>query len=142
MLGRDLVIAEVVERLRVGRRTFDGWLSDDLFRAAGEQLFQFHTYRGRKRIWTETAFQNLRQAIERESQPGGVLAGSSLRNVMAIGTPQAPSSPAAEQHASEKVSAFPLRPPPIAKRKLRSPNISMTKRHASADRPGVVIRLL
>jgi hypothetical protein len=81
MSNRDLVIAEVVVRLRIGRRTLDGWLSDDLLRAAGERLFQFHTYRGRKRIWTETAFQNLREAIERESQRGGALARSSLRNV-------------------------------------------------------------
>jgi hypothetical protein len=123
MSDRDLVVAEVVGRLRIGRRTFDGWLSDDLSRAAGEQLFQFHTYRGRKRIWTETAFQNLRQAIERESQPGGVLARSSSRNATATGTPRARSSLTAERLASERVSAFPSRPPPTAKLKSRSPNI-------------------
>ena len=111
MSGRDLVIAEVVERLRIGRSTLDQWLANDMLRPVGERRFQFHTFRGAKRVWTETAFQNLRTAIERESLSGGVLARSNSRNVTAIGMPRAPSSPAADQLASEKVSAFPLRPP-------------------------------
>src|SRR5262245_31106396 len=106
MSERDLVIAEVVQRLRIGRSTLDQWLADDLMRTEGEQHFQFHTFRGAKRIWTEMAFQNLRAAIERESLPGGVLARSSSRNVMAIGTPPAHLSRVAVQRASEKVSAF------------------------------------
>ena len=126
MSGRDLVITEVVERLRLGRRTFDGWLAEDLLRAADERLFQFHTYRGRKRIWTETAFQNLRQAIERESQLGGVLARSSSRNVTATGTLRAPSSPMAAQSACEKVLTWPLRPQPTGKLRRPLPRGSTT----------------
>src|SRR5215813_923827 len=141
MSGRDLVIAEVVERLRIGRSTLDQWLANDMMRPAGERLFQFHTFRGAKRVWTETAFQSLRAAIERESLAGGVLARSSSRNATAIGKPRAPSSPAADQLASEKVSAFPLRPPPSDKRKSCSRNTSMTKRRVSPGPQGVVIRL-
>jgi hypothetical protein len=139
--GRDLAIAEVVERLRIARSTLDQWLANDMLRPPGERRFQFHTYRGAKRIWTEEAFQNLRLAIERESLSGGVLARSGSRNVMAIGTPRAPSSPADERLASEKVSAFPLRPLRSAKQKLRSPNTLTTKRRASAGLQGVVIPL-
>src|SRR5882724_8216924 len=87
MTGRDLVIAEVVEHLRIGRSTLDQWLANDMLRPVGERRFQFHTFRGAKRVWTETAFQNLSAAIERESLSGGVLARSSSRNVTAIGTP-------------------------------------------------------
>lgn len=35
----------------------------------------FHAYRGRKRVWSEKAFQQLQAAIEKESGPGGVLGG-------------------------------------------------------------------
>jgi hypothetical protein len=141
MSGRDLVIAEVVERLRIGRSTLDQWLANDILRPVGERRFQFHTFRGAKRVWTEAAFQNLQKAIEHESLSGGVLARSSSRNVMAIGTPRAPSLPAVDQYASEKVSAFPLRPPPSDKRKFRSQSTSMTKRRVSPGPRGVVIPL-
>jgi hypothetical protein len=86
----------------------DQWLTDDMLRPADERRFQFHTFRGAKRIWTEAAFQNLRAAIERESLSGGVLARSSSRNVTAIGTPRVASSLAVERFASERVSAFPV----------------------------------
>src|SRR5258708_9800915 len=112
MTGRDLVIAEVVEHLRIGRSTLDQWLANDMLRPVGERRFQFHTFRGAKRVWTDTAFQNLRAAIERESLSGAVLARPSSRNMTAIGTPPAPSSPAPDQLASQKVSTFPFRPPP------------------------------
>src|SRR5260370_20239402 len=141
MTGRDLVIAEVVEHLRIGRSTLDQWLANDMLRPVGERRYQCNTFRGAKRVWTETSFQNLRAAIERESLSGGVLARSSSRNVTAIGTPRAPSSPAADQLASEKVSTFPLRPPPSDKRKSRSQSTSMTKRRVSPGPQGAVIRL-
>src|SRR5215813_9337311 len=68
----DRTIDEVAAALRLGRRTLDGWLAADLLRAPDDRRFQFHTRRGRKRIWTESAFQLLKASIERESVPGGV----------------------------------------------------------------------
>ena len=65
---------EVVAGLRIGKRTLEQWLATDLLRAVDDRRFQFHTQRGRKRIWSETAYRNLEVAIERESAPGGVLA--------------------------------------------------------------------
>src|SRR5260370_42400218 len=100
MSGRDLVIAEVVERLRIGRSTLDQWLANDMLRPVGERRFQFHTFRGAKRVWTGTAFQNFRGGITRESIYSGVLARSNSRNVSAIGTPRGASSPADAQRPS------------------------------------------
>src|SRR5437016_10400217 len=113
----DMMIKEVAQRLRVGHRTLEGWLANDLLRAPDDRRFQYHTRRGRKRIWTETQFGQLKAAIERESEPGGVLAGSGSRKELAIGTRTAPFVRAAVQSACDEVLGFPLRPAPRTKRK-------------------------
>lgn len=67
----DRTIDEVASELRVSRSTLDGWLGADMRRPIDDRHFQFHAHHGRKRIWTDSAFRQLREAIERESQPGG-----------------------------------------------------------------------
>jgi hypothetical protein len=107
----DLTIAEVAERLRVSVRTLEGWLSADLARGPDDRRFQFHVRRGRKRLWSAKATEALAAAIERESEPGGVLAVSKSKTVAATGTSPALFAPAAVQSACAEVLAFRLRPP-------------------------------
>src|ERR1043166_1578480 len=85
----DRTIDQVAASLLIGRRTLEGWLAADLLRAADDRRFQFHVRRGRKRIWSPTAFRLLKDAIERESAQGGVLAVSNSRTEKAIGMPKA-----------------------------------------------------
>jgi hypothetical protein len=86
----DRTFEEVALDLRISKRTLDGWLSADLLRPRDDMRFQFHTFRGRKRIWSKDAFELLKSAIERESAPGGVLAGSRSSSETAIGILPAP----------------------------------------------------
>src|SRR5262249_41441550 len=109
-VASDLTIDEIALRLRVGKRPIDGWLAADLLRAADDRRFQFHSRRGRKRIWTEAAFQQLRAAIERESEPGGVLAASGSRIETATGMRTVPFGSRAVQSACAGVLEYPLRP--------------------------------
>src|SRR5262249_60936525 len=97
MAAQDRTIDEVAAELRVSRRTVDGWLATDLLRPVYDRRFQFHVRRGRKRLWTETGFRQLKAAIERESAAGGVLAGRSSRTEAGIGTPTVPCGPAGVQ---------------------------------------------
>ncbi len=61
--------------LGIARSTLDSWLSRDQARGLEDRRLTFHAYRGRKRVWSEKAFQQLQAAIEKESGPGGVLGG-------------------------------------------------------------------
>lgn len=106
----DLTIQEVAARLRVGLRTLEGWLSSDVVRAPDDRRFQFHVRRGRKRLWSAKAVEALRAAIERESEPGGVLAVSKSKSAMASGTSSARFVPQDVQSAFAEVLNFPLRP--------------------------------
>lgn len=65
----------VALRLGTALSTLNGWLSADEEHPAHERRFAFHTYRGRKRLWSEAGFVALERAIEIESEPGGVLGG-------------------------------------------------------------------
>ena len=141
MAASDRTMDEVAAELRLSRRTLDGWLATDLKRAVDDRRFQFHTSRGRKRIWSETAFQNLRVAIERESAPGGVLSASSSRSATATGTPTAPYGSQAVQSACDKVLAWPLRPQAKARPKPSLKVLSRTSRRRSQAESAEVIRL-
>jgi hypothetical protein len=61
---------EVAERLGIATSTLNLWLRADQQRPAGMQVFAFHRWRGRCRVWSEEAFEQLEQAIHRESQYG------------------------------------------------------------------------
>ncbi len=63
----------VARRLGISRGTLDAWIAKDRELAPAERKFHFHAYRGRKRVWTEAAFQALQSAVERESADGGCL---------------------------------------------------------------------
>lgn len=115
----DRTFEEAATDLRVSKRTLDTWLSADLLRPLDMRRFQFHTFRGRKRIWSENAFEQLKLAIERESAPGGVLAAYSSSSVTAIGMPMAHYGSRAVRSALEEVSAWPSRP--SRKAKLKQP---------------------
>lgn len=65
----------VAARLGIGLSTLNGWLAAEEDRPLLDQRFHFHTFHGRKRVWSLAGFQSLKQAIEDESEPGGVLAG-------------------------------------------------------------------
>lgn len=65
----------VAARLGIGLSTLNGWLAAEEDRPLLDQRFHFHTFHGRKRVWSLANFQSLKQAIEDESEPGGVLAG-------------------------------------------------------------------
>src|SRR5215813_7979056 len=134
----DRTIDEVAAALRLGRRTLDGWLAADLLRAPDDRRFQFHTRRGRKRIWSESAFQLLKAAIERESAPGGVLAGRNQSNGMVTGMPSAPFVSTAARSALDEVLAWPSRPQPRTKPRRQSMRLSTRSRRASPARSGVV----
>src|SRR5689334_7134911 len=70
----DRTIKEVCADARIGRTTLEEWLAADLLRPQDDRRFQFHRWRGRKRIWSPEAYRKLIEAIEHESEPGGVLA--------------------------------------------------------------------
>jgi hypothetical protein len=65
----------VAKRLGVSLSTLNWWISADEERRPEYRRFQFHSYRGRKRIWSETHYLSLERAVEIESAPGGVLGG-------------------------------------------------------------------
>src|SRR5260370_26755295 len=141
MAPYDLTIDEIGPELRLGKRTLEAWLAQDLLRSADDRRFQFHARRGRKRIWSPNALRLLREAIERESQPGGVLAGSRSSSGMATGTPMVPFVSTAAQSASAEVLAWPLRPRPSSKRSSRATSSSTRSRRGSPARSGAVIPL-
>jgi hypothetical protein len=68
-----LTARAVAGRLGVSLSTLNGWLATDQGREPADRRFTHHCYRGRKRLWTEEAFNKLEAAVERESEPGGVL---------------------------------------------------------------------
>ena len=65
----------VAARLGIGLSTLNGWLAAEEDRPLHDRRFHFHTFHGRKRVWSLAGFQSLKQAIEDQSEPGGVLAG-------------------------------------------------------------------
>src|ERR1700675_4123877 len=115
----DRTFEEVARDLRTSKRTLDGWLSADLLRPVDSRKFQFHTFRGRKRIWSTAAFEMLKSAIERESAPGGVLEASRSPNETAIGMLPVAYGSAAVRSAYDAVLAWPSRPFPKAKPRPR-----------------------
>src|SRR6266545_2421346 len=136
----DRTIDQVAASLLIGRRTLEGWLAADLLRAVDDRRFQFHVRRGRKRIWSPTAFRLLKEAIERESAPGGALAVSSSRAEKAIGMPKVGFvSPTAAQSACEKVLAWPLRPSRNGTLKSSSRPSSTKSRRKRPAKSGAVI---
>ena len=70
----------VARRLGVGLSTLNSWLAADENRAPHQRNFHFHSYRGRKRIWSESAYLALECAIALESEPGGMLGQWRLRH--------------------------------------------------------------
>ncbi|MDQ2080516.1 hypothetical protein RA307_10015 [Xanthobacteraceae bacterium Astr-EGSB] len=121
MAEGDLLFTEVCRFLRVAERTLDKWLAADARRPVDDRRFHFHAYRGQRRIWSKAAATSLQEAIERESLPGGVLAGGrTSSSAPAIGTRTAPFTPADVQSACDKVLNFPLRPRASATPKLPS----------------------
>ena len=99
-------VQEVADHLRKSLRWLSGILAEDGRRRPSEQRFQFHVRHGRTRLWTREARKSLSAAIARESEPGGVLAGSPRSTVAASGTYTAPSGLADAQSALDKVLAF------------------------------------
>lgn len=106
MTERDRTIAEVCAEARIGRRTLEKWLGDDMLRAFDDRRFQFHTWRGHKRIWKPDAYRALVEAIERESEPGGVLTSKKVSGAAAIKIPFVSDRDA--RRAAEAVQAWPL----------------------------------
>jgi hypothetical protein len=81
---------EVAGRLGVAASTLNGWLAVDENRQ--RPLFDFHRWRGNKRVWSEEGFQQLEAAIDSESRRG-VLAG---RRTRSKAKPMSPPDPDAE----------------------------------------------
>jgi hypothetical protein len=81
---------EVAARLGMAVSTLNGWLAVDENRQ--HALFDFHRWRGNKRVWSEEGFQKLEAAIDRESRRG-VLAG---RRTRSKAKPLSPPDPDAE----------------------------------------------
>lgn len=65
----------VARLLGVSISTMNCWLAADEERHPEDRRFAFHSYRGRKRVWTADACEALKQAIETESEPDGCLGG-------------------------------------------------------------------
>ncbi len=65
-LDAPLDARTVALRLGVALSTLNGWLGADEERPLAERRFHFHSYRGRKRVWSEQAFRLLERAIETE----------------------------------------------------------------------------
>lgn len=83
-----LGIKTVAARLHIAVSTLNGWLREDYRRPEPLRLFEFHRWRGKNQFWSEKSFLKLEMAIHRESQHGGVLAGS--RNRTSSSRPSAP----------------------------------------------------
>jgi hypothetical protein len=80
---------EVAIRLGTAVSTLNAWLADDEMRAQSHRLFEFHRWRGNKRMWTEEGFERLEMAIHSESQCG-VLAGGRTREKNGRASPPDP----------------------------------------------------
>ncbi|WP_180982427.1 hypothetical protein [Methylocella silvestris] len=141
MSAERLTIEDVISRLKISRRTLESWLAEDLRRATDERRFHFHVRHGRRRLWTETSYLALEHAIERESEPGGVLAGSQSKNATATGTSRGPFAPQAVQSAFVAVLDFPLRPGSTTLRGTRSAPSKKTSAPRRQAKAAEVIRL-
>jgi hypothetical protein len=86
----SLTAIEVAKRLGLAVSTLNGWLAVDENRQ--HALFDFHRWRGKKRVWSEEGFQQLEDAIDRESRRG-VLSGQRARSKT---RPLSPPDPDAE----------------------------------------------
>jgi hypothetical protein len=85
-----LTAREVADRLGTAVSTLNSWLAVDENRE--HALFNFHRWRGAKRVWTEEGFQKFEAAIDRESRRG-VLAS---RRTRSKAKPMSPPDPDAE----------------------------------------------
>ena len=85
---------EVAIRLGTAVSTLNAWLADDELREQSRRLFDFHRWRGNKRMWTDEGFEMLEMAIHRESQ-SGVLAGGRTRERTRRESPPDPDADAA-----------------------------------------------
>jgi hypothetical protein len=83
---------EVAARLGVAASTLNGWLAVDENRQ--NPLFDFHRWRGNKRVWSEEGFGQLEAAIDRESRRG-VLSGQRTRSKAKPTSPPDPDAEAA-----------------------------------------------
>jgi hypothetical protein len=85
---------EAATRLGTAVSTLNTWLADDASRAPTARAFDFHRWRGNKRVWSEEGFQKLEMAIHRESE-SGVLAGGRTRERARHESPPDPDAAAA-----------------------------------------------
>jgi hypothetical protein len=85
---------EVAIRLGTAVSTLNAWLAEDEMREQPCRLFDFHRWRGNKRMWSQEGFERLEMAIHRESQ-SGVLAGGRTRERNRRESPPDPDAEAA-----------------------------------------------
>ena len=103
--ARDLEFSEVCDELGIPPGTLNGWLYRD--GKSTTPVLQFHDYCGRKRKWSVSQMESLREAIKVESKPGGALGGWRSSKGPAPGTFTGQSAAKmAAQSALEKVRAF------------------------------------
>jgi hypothetical protein len=89
-----ITAAEAAARLGTAVSTLNAWLADDGSRGPAERLFDFHRWRGNKRVWSEEGFLKLEMAIHLESE-NGVLAGGRTRERTREISPSDPDAAAA-----------------------------------------------
>jgi hypothetical protein len=89
-----ITAGEAAARLGTAVATLNNWLADDARRGPTARLFDFHRWRGNKRVWSEEGFQKLEMAIHRESE-NGVLAGGRTRERTRRESPPDPDAEAA-----------------------------------------------
>lgn len=93
---KAMTASDVAAALGTAVSTLNSWLSGDELREPTRRCFDFHRWRGNRRVWSEEGFQLLETAIHRESQLGGVLAGGRRRQKH-----ESPSDPDAEAALAE-----------------------------------------
>jgi hypothetical protein len=137
----DRTADEVVRELRISKRSLERILSSDNKRPADRRAFTFHTWRLSKRIWSPAAYEKLKAAIERESEPGGLLSESKPKNATVIGMPSVRSALDSDRSAYAKVLAW--KPPGLdAPKPNKQRKTSPTKSaRARPDKSAVVIQL-
>jgi hypothetical protein len=91
---RVFTAGEAASRLGTAVSTLNTWLADDGNRGPTERVFDFHRWRGNKRVWSEEGFQKLEMAIHRESE-NGILAGGRTRGRTRHESPSDPDAEAA-----------------------------------------------
>jgi hypothetical protein len=92
--NKIITAGEAAARLGTAISTLNSWLADDGSRGPTERMFDFHRWRGNKRVWSEEGFQKLEMAIHRESE-NGILAGGRTRQRTRHESPPDPDAKAA-----------------------------------------------